>query len=525
MNKKALFLIIIFSQFFTACPTAPKVDSSSLIPAGLHPKGLYGNYYQIFVGSFYDSDGDGIGDLRGIIEKLDYLNDGNPDSVTSLNIDGIWLLPIHPAGTYHKYDVRDYKAIDPSYGTMKDFDDLIAECEKRGIRLIIDLVVNHTSSGHPWFVEARRGNSSYMRYYNISGTKHDRTWHNFGSTGLFFEGVFWNQMPDLNWNNRAVKREFQEIADFWLRKGVAGFRLDAVKHIYEKNNAKNIEWLRWFTNYCKSQKADVYIVTEVWDSERIISNYYESGVPSNFNFRAQSRELPSAVKNNTPGEEFAEYVVNWNRQIKSVNSHAIDAPFLTNHDIDRFAVILGADADNTKLKMGASLLFFMPGNPFIYYGEELGMTGDLPPDENVRGPMIWSRTTAKGQTSGPRNNNKPYWNDSSVEEQLVQRDSILRFYIDAVKLKNRYPQIHWGVPSLISTASGAAISAYKITGRETETEIAVVHNLSNSSHTVTITGAASLGGTITASGGSAQRPVLNGDTLTIPAFTTAIIEF
>jgi glycosidase len=523
--KKFLFLLITLSFIFTACSNNPRIDPGNVIPISNHPKGMYGNYYEIFVGSFYDSDGDGMGDIRGIIEKLDYLNDGNPNSTTSLGIDGIWLMPIHPSPTYHKYDVVDYKAIDPAYGTLQDFKDLIAECEKRGIRVIIDLVVNHTSNIHPWFEEARRGNSTYMNYYNVSRTRHDRSWYALGNTGRFYEAVFWNRMPDLNWDSRAVKREFMEIIDFWLDLGVAGFRLDAVKHIYERNTQKNIEWLRWFTNYCKSRKADVYIVAEVWDSERLIAQYYESGVPSNFNFRAQSRELPHTARNNTPAEDFAHYVVNWNNTIKSINKSAIDAPFLTNHDINRFATILGENVNNIRLKKGASLLLFMPGNPFIYYGEELGMTGRLPKDENVRGPMIWSRRNRTGQTTGPLGNDQPYWDASSVEEQLADANSILRYYIEAIRLKNRYPQIHWGDLSVITTTASDAIAAYRITCQRGNNDIAVVHNLSNSNHTVTITGASAVGGTLTASSATAPRPTLSGNSLTMPAFTTAIVEF
>lgn len=506
-------------------------NSGGADPGAINQKGKYGNYYEIFVGSFYDSDGDGMGDLRGIIQKLDYLNDGNPDSAASLNIDGIWLMPVNPSPTYHKYDVRDYKAIDSSYGSMKDFEDLITECNKRGIRVIIDLVVNHTSAQHSWFVTARNNsapNQNYYRsYYHISSTQHNNSWYYLPNSSpvMYYEAVFWDQMPDLNYDTQAVKTEMQGIVDFWLDKGVAGFRLDAVKHVFENNHDKNIEWLRWFAAYCKSKKADVYIVGEVWDSQTTIQNYYASGISSNFNFAAAQDFIPRSLGNPAiPASSFANFVVNWNSQLKAKNSAAIDAPFLTNHDIDRFATVIGTDS--AKLKMAASMLLFMPGNPFIYYGEELGMTGDLPRDENVRGPMRWSRSSRIGETSGPSGNDKPYWDASSVSEQLANADSVLRFYIEAIRLKNRYPSIHWGTPSLLTTTQGNAISAYKIaSGRTGEKDLAVVHNLSGGSQTVTITGAASLGGTLTAAGASSAKPSLNGTSLTMPAFSTAIIEY
>ena len=511
-------------------------NSNNGEPSSPHPKGRYGNYYEIFVGSFYDSTGNGMGDLKGIIEKLDYLNDGNPDSITSLNIDGIWLMPINPSPSYHKYDVRDYKAIDPAYGTMKDFEDLIAACNERGIRVIIDLVVNHTSTQHPWFVAARNNsapNQNYYRaFYNISPVKQNDRWYYLPNSNpaMYYEAVFWDQMPDLNYDNPAVKAEMQSIIDFWLDKGVAGFRLDAVKHIYENNHSKNIEWLKWFTDYCKSKKADVYIVGEVWDSQSNIQNYYASGVSSNFNFTAAQNIIPGCLR--TPpatANTFSNFVVNFNSAIKNISGSAIDAPFLTNHDIDRFASVIGTDS--TRLKMAASMLLFMPGNPFIYYGEELGMTGILSGsanrDQNVRGPMRWSRTNRTGETNGPSGNNLPYWDASSVEEQLANADSILRFYIEAIKLKNRYPQIHWGSPSAISTTSSSTtIAAYRISpANAQEKDVAVVHNLSSSSQSVTVTGATSLGGTLTATSATATKPSLSGNTLTMPSFTTAIIEY
>jgi len=494
-------------------------------PSVPNPKGRYGNYYEIFVGSFYSSKNNGMGDLKGIIQKLDYLNDGNPDSNTSLHIDGLWLMPINPSPSYHKYDVRDYKAIDTSYGTMQDFEDLIAACNQRGIRVIIDLVVNHTSYNHSWFQQARSGNATYQAYYNVSNTKVDNTYYALGSTGKYYEAAFWDQMPDLNYDNPQVKREFESIIDFWIGKGVAGFRLDAVKHVYH-TASQNVEWLTWFTNYCKSKKADVYIVGEVWDNESAIQNYYSGGISSNFNFPAAQNYIPNTVKS-TPisASNFANHVVDWNTQIKAKSSAAIDAPFIGNHDIDRFATVINS-TDGFRLKMAASMLLFMPGNPFIYYGEELGMTGDLPKDENVRGPMWWSRSNSTGKTNGPSGNDKPYWGASSVEEQLADSNSILRFYIDAMKIKNRYPSIHWGTPVAISTSAGSSIAAYRVNSTRTdEKSLAVVHNLSGSSQTVTINGAAALGGTLSAQGAAAAKPALSNTSLTMPAYTTAIIEY
>ena len=489
-------------------------------PVTPHEKGRYGNYYEIFVGSFYSSKNNGMGDLKGVTQKLDYLNDGNPNSNASLHIDGIWFMPINPSPTYHKYDVTNYTAIDSAYGAMADFEELIAECNKRGIRVIIDLVVNHTSTRHSWFTQALSGSATYQAYYNISNTKPNNSWYPFGSTGKYYEAVFWDQMPDLNWDNPAVKTQFQNIIDFWFGKGVAGFRLDAVKHIYDSQQ-KNIEWLKWFTDYCKSKKSDVYIVSEVWDSEATIQNYISSGIPSSFNFPAAQNYIPTYVRY-TPAKNFSQFVVNWNSQIKARNPIAIDAPFINNHDINRFPAIIGTDS--VKLKMSAAMLIFMPGNPFIYYGEELGMTG-AGKDEDKRGPMVWSRTDTTGKTKGPSGNSQAYWNASSVAEQISDHNSMARFYIDALKLKNRYPAIHWGTPSMITTTADNYIAAYKISGKTGEKDLAVVHNLGNSGQTVIISGVSALGGTLSAEGYFSSRPVLSGDTLNMPAYTSAVLEY
>ena len=174
--------------------------------------------------------------------------------------------------------------------------------------------------------------------------------------------------------------------------------------------------------------------------------------------------------------------------------------------------------------MAAALTLFMPGNPFIYYGDELGMTGSVSGgDQNVRGPMRWSRNRA-GETLGPAWNSAPYWDASGVEEQIADENSILRFYIEAIKLKNRYPQIHWGTPSIITAAQDNSVAAYKISSGANEKDVAIAHNLSNTERTVTITGAGVLGGTLTASS-AAAKPSLSGVSLTLPAFSTAVIEY
>ncbi|MEG2018150.1 MAG: alpha-amylase family glycosyl hydrolase, partial [Clostridium sp.] len=251
MKRTVLALLIVTVSMLSGCSKKAEVKEND---------DKYKNYYEIFVGSFYDSDEDGIGDINGIIEKLDYLNDGDNKSDKDLGINGIWLMPVMPSPTYHKYDVTDYLGIDPQYGTMEDFEKLIKECNKRGVDLIIDLVLNHTSAQNPWFISAKksltvepcgkdvcaysepcREHNKYVKYYNFSEEKLSG-YHSVGMpTGWYYEGVFWDQMPDLNLDNEEVWNEIENISKFWLDKGVAGFRLDAVTSYYTGNVSKNVD--------------------------------------------------------------------------------------------------------------------------------------------------------------------------------------------------------------------------------------------------------------------------------------------
>ena len=246
---------------------------------------LYRSWYEVFVYSFYDGDGDGIGDLPGLTEKLDYINDGNPATDTDLGCDGIWLMPVMPATTYHKYDVTDYCAIDEQYGTMEDFETFVNACHERGIRVMIDFVMNHTSSQHPWFqtaaeylkdlpegMEPDTEACPYVDYYHFSREK-GSGYCQLAGTDWYYEAQFWSEMPDLNLESEAVRQEFDEITDFWLEKGVDGFRLDAAKEYETGSIDSNIEILSWFNNMVKEKKSDAYIVTEVWSDLETYAQY------------------------------------------------------------------------------------------------------------------------------------------------------------------------------------------------------------------------------------------------------------
>jgi len=360
-------------------------------------------YYEIFVRAFADSDGDGIGDIRGIINMLDYLNDGDPATTGDLGVSGIWLMPIHPSPSYHGYDVTDYYAVNPDYGTLEDFRLLVDEAHKRGIKVIIDLVVNHTSTEHPWFqIAVREPSGEYRNWYVWreeeglgSGTSATggQAWHR--SSGGQYLGVFWSGMPDLNFSHEPVRQEMIRIGRYWLELGVDGFRLDAAKHIFEdlsgdekkpERQEANLAWWREFREGLEQVNPDVYLVGEVWESSPARVAPYYRVFDSTFNFAAGELIL-SAVSSGTNSNVAFTLERMLGAYDTAAGKRAMDAPFLTNHDQNRVMSTLRGNTDQAK--MAASVLMTLPGRPFIYYGEEIGMQG-MKPDEQIREPMKWA---------------------------------------------------------------------------------------------------------------------------------------
>ena len=255
----------------------------------------YRTYYEVFVYSFCDSDGDGVGDLQGLISKLDYINDGDDATDTDLGCNGIWLMPVNPSPTYHKYDVADYYAIDEEYGTLEDFRELLAACDERGIKVIMDLVLNHSSSQNPWFQEAcaylkgldggepDAAECPYVDYYHFS-KEQGGGYYPVEGTDWFYEAQFWSEMPDFNLDCEPLREEIAKITKYWLDMGVGGFRLDAVKEFYSGAPQSNIDFLAWLTDAVKEQKQDAYLVGEAWLDMADYAPYYGSGIDSVFNF-------------------------------------------------------------------------------------------------------------------------------------------------------------------------------------------------------------------------------------------------
>jgi len=448
----------------------------------------YRNYYEIFVGSFYDSDGDGMGDLKGVEEKLDYISD--------LGCNGIWLMPIMPSPTYHKYDTTDYEAVDEAYGTADDFKELASACHEKGIRLIIDVAMNHSSSQHPWFTQAceylaglKAGEKPddtvcpYVDYYHFSDKQEGTTYYAVpGSSSWWYEGSFWSEMPDLNLKSPAVQKEFEEVADYWIDLGVDGFRMDAAMHYEENATNANCDILNKLYTYCKEKNPQFYMVSEVWASENVIADYYASGTPSMFNFDAGTAKgaLVNAVRKGDP-VSLVNSMLKYQNDFSPKNPDYIDAPFLSNHDMARIANTLVNDPD--KIKTAAGLLMTMNGSPFVYYGEEIGMNSSGTKDENKRIPMVWSKTDTTGMTKGPADMDAGIESPFPAEdEQEKDKDSILSYYKNALRLRNQNPEIARGtiekVESLCKDSQAAITKTYQ------DSTIGIVYNLGEGNGTV-----------------------------------------
>lgn len=452
----------------------------------------YRNYYEIFVYSFYDSDGDGIGDLNGLIQKLDYIEE--------MGFNGIWMMPIMQSPTYHKYDVVDYCSIDEAYGTVEDFQKLVEECHKRDINVVIDFVINHSSSEHQWFVDACAylkelpegqepdlAECPYVDYYHFAREQVNADYYQVGDSGWYYEGVFWSEMPDLNLASEALRLELEDISRFWIDMGVDGFRMDAAMHFEENDIAFNTEALNWLYSFCKGLDPEFYMVSEVWASSSAIADYYASGTPSMFNFDAADAEgkLIKAARGNYKAASFVGSMVGYQTEYAAENPDFIDAPFITNHDMGRVANALMKDAND--MKMACGLLMTMNGSPFVYYGEEIGMSSSGKKDENKRLPMVWSDTDATGMTKGPSDADRDIvFAFEGAEQQLEDPYSILNYYKRAVRLRNENPEIARGKIEIVEALTEGHQAA--ITKQYEGSTIGIVYNTSDETLTVGLSG-------------------------------------
>ena len=498
---------------------------ASIRQLGESPDDNYRVWYEVFVYSFCDSDGDGIGDLQGLRSKLPYLQE--------LGVGGLWLMPIHPSTTYHKYNVSDYYEIDPQYGTLEDFKALLADCEAMGIKVILDLVVNHTGSEHPWFQAATEylrtlpagaepdpAECKYVDYYFFStDSTAIRAPKEVTGTDWWYEAPFSYDMPDLNLDNPAVRQEVEQIMAYWLEMGVAGFRLDAAKEFFTGNTTKNVEVLSWLQQAAEAIDPNVYMVAEVWDTFANVTKYYESGITSIFNypFGNSDGKITAVIRgagNEKVVSTYATALEKADKAYLAANPDYIDAPFLSNHDVGR---ILGfAQRDENKVKLAGTMNIFMSGSVFIYYGEELGMAGSGN-DPSKRVAMYWNEESLTQLPPDAEAQEHPF---GSLESQQEVDGSIYNYYRQAIAIRNALPVISHGRTTAETALNVGCVSAIRKTWGEES--CIILMNISPEAATVDLTAYADhhLAATLSADGNEAA---LENDILNLPAYGVAVL--
>ncbi|MBZ5637214.1 MAG: alpha-amylase [Acidobacteriia bacterium] len=448
-------------------------------------------FYEVFVRSFEDSNGDGIGDLPGLISKLDYLNDGDPATASDLGVDALWLMPVFASPSYHGYDVTDYETINPEYGTNQDFARLVEEAHRRGIKVILDLVINHTSAQHPWFVASASSPRSPKRDWYVwraddpgwtqpwGGS--NRTWHE--RNGAFYYGIFWGGMPDLNFRNPEVRAEAERIAKLWLDRGVDGFRLDAARHMVEggpgaaqNDTPETHAFWKEFSAYVRSVKPEAVLVGENWSETAVIATYFGSTaavpggdeLPMNFDF-----PLADAIVQDVNAGDGARIAAKIAEVEADYPPGVEDATFLTNHDMVRLATQLGNDPG--KLRSAAAVLLTLPGSPFVYYGEEVGLgNGPTRDDESKRTPMPWNASSGGGFTTGkPWFSFAPGQEAANVAAETGDRGSLLSSYRSLVRARRDSAALRLGAIELLSRG-GPVLAYVRAAAGE---RVLVVHNL------------------------------------------------
>lgn len=470
--------------------------------------------YQIYPKSFMDSNGDGIGDIQGIISKLDYLKD--------LGIDLIWLCPMYKSPNHDNgYDISDYKDILDEFGTMDDFNELLSEVHNRGMKLIIDLVINHTSHEHPWFIESRSSRDNPKRDWYIwregKGDEEPNNWESIfkGSAWEFCENseqyylhLFAKEQPDLNWENKEVRNELYKMINWWLDKGIDGFRVDAISHIKKEEGLKdmdNPEGLKYVSSFEKHMnveginshlkelkeetfsKYDIVTVGEANGVSADEADHWVAEDEGTFNMIFQFEHLN--LWNYEEGQGFdvkayKDVLTNWQNSLEGKGWNAL---FIENHDIPRVVSTWGNDKEYLTecAKAFGAIYFLQKGTPFIYQGQELGMTNVkyhsiseyddvktintyneriesgvseeialkeawVTSRDNSRTPMQWNSNKNAGFTCG-----KPWIgvneNYKTINVEVEERDenSVLNFYKKLIRLKKSNEALIYGVYDLI----------------------------------------------------------------------------
>ena len=477
--------------------------------------------YQIYPRSFKDSNGDGIGDLRGIIEKLDYLQ--------TLGIGAIWLSPVYKSpNDDNGYDISDYEDIMDEFGTMADMEELIAEADKRGIKIVMDLVVNHTSDEHHWFIESRKGKDNpYHDYYVWADPAEDggaptelqsiflgSAWKYDEASNQYYLHLFSQKQPDLNWENEKVRREVYDMMNFWIDKGVGGFRMDVIDLIGKiplegitSNGPKLHEYLQEMNKATFGDK-DLLTVGETWGATPEIAKLYSNPERHELSMVFQ---FEHSLLDNEPGKEKWDLKPLDVMELKTVLSkwqtelgeEGWNSLFWNNHDLPRIVSRWGNDKEYRvrSAKAFAILLHMMKGTPYIYQGEELGLTNtpvasieelddiesinmyhdrisrgfsvesimtslNAKGRDNARRPIPWTAEENGGFTTGtPWLALNPNYTEMNVEAELQNPDSVFYAYQKLIQLRKDHPIVVWGDYKLLKTSSNV-FAYYRTLGEE-----------------------------------------------------------
>ena len=497
--------------------------------------------YQVYPRSFNDSNGDGIGDLPGLIEKLDYLE--------NLGIDVIWLSPMYPSpNDDNGYDISDYKGIMSEFGTMDDFDQLLSNIHQRGMKLILDLVVNHTSDEHPWFIESKSSKTNAKRdWYIWADPKPDgsepnnwesifngSTWEFDESTKQYYFHLFSKKQPDLNWENPDVRQAVFEMMNWWFEKGIDGFRVDAITHIKKNFEAGDLpvpdgkkfapafdvdmnqpgiqEWLQEM----KDKSLSRYDIMTVGEANGVTPNDAEEWVGEekgkfNMIFQFEHLGLWSTGDTKFDVKSYKQVLNRWQKQLENVGWNAL---FIENHDQPRRVSTWGDDKNYwyESATSHATAYFLQQGTPFIYQGQEIGMTnypfesiesfndvavkteyqivkkegGDvnqlldkykMENRDNARTPMQWNNSINAGFTTGkPWFHVNPNYTEINVKQQLNDKFSILSYYKALIQLKKSDLIYTYGKFNMVD-AENKQVFAYTRTFKNNT--VLIVANLTN----------------------------------------------
>ncbi len=419
----------------------------------------YGNYYQIFPYSFADSNGDGIGDIKGIIDKFDYIK--------SLNYSGLWLTPVHQSPSYHKYDVTDYKSIDSSFGTLTDYDNLVSLCHDNHMKIILDLVFNHSSDQHIWFQKClashirKQTSDQYYNYYNfvdLSGSDATPSGYTRYNSTLAYESRFYSGMPDLNLGEVLdnptgyLATDLKEIISFWLKDHkVDGFRLDAVTSYFTNDVSLNTKFLTWLNDECRKINPNCFIVAEgSWGNNNENQTYGTSGINGCFQFDNARADGNIARAVTQSDATFLRYGIEKNEQFLADNPNAVALPFVANHDIGRLTNMVIGKGNPNNVKLAHGVLQLMNGTTFSYYGDEVGMTvcqqtSTNAKDEDKRQPLPWGDNytciSVKGSTKAT---DEEKYSFGTIANQDKDSNSILNYVRKANLLRLQNPEIARG---------------------------------------------------------------------------------